>query len=225
MFLVKMLKYVFKKLGYELIKDKRSNILKGLKLPNEVLTNCRVLSTREDVLKLLPKQMVVAEIGVAYGEFSRQIIDNTNPIKFYAIDYFKGDEFWGRNTFSENKLSHIDYIKQQFKVEIDKGIFHIEQGLSWDVLNNFEDNFFDYVYLDAGHDYESVKKDIHVLLKKIKNGGIIQFNDYLLYDWVSNLPYGVVRAVDELLQNKQHEVLYYCLNTAGFNDIVVRINK
>lgn len=225
MFLVKIFKYFFNKLGYELIKDKRRNILQGLKLPKEVLNNCRVLSTREDVLPLLPKQMVVAEVGVAYGEFSREIINNTNPIKFYAIDYFKGNDFWGRNTFTENKLSHEEYIKLQFKTEIEKDIFHIKKGLSWDVLNNFEDNFFDYVYLDAGHDYESVKKDIAILLKKIKNGGIIQFNDYLLYDWVSNLPYGVVRAVDELLQNKQHQVLYFCLNVAGYNDIVVRINK
>lgn len=225
MFLEKLLKSVVNKLGYELIKDKRKFITQGLTLPMHVFTNCKLLPNRNAVLPFLPKQMVIAEVGVAYGEFSREIIDVANPSKFYAIDYYQGEEFWGRNTFEKNKLSHEDYIKQQFNKEIEQGIFYTKKGLSWDVLNTFSDNFFDYVYLDAGHDYESVKKDIEVLLKKVKNGGVIQFNDYIIYDWVSKLPYGVVKAVDELLQNNQHEVLYYCLHKGGFNDIVVKINK
>ncbi|MDR1072728.1 MAG: class I SAM-dependent methyltransferase [Treponema sp.] len=79
--------------------------------------------------------------------------------------------------------------------------------------------------MDAAHDYDSVKKDIKVLLKKVKNNGIIQCNDYTLYDWATNNPYGVVRALDEILVSGKHEIIFFCLQPGGFNDIVVKIKK
>lgn len=146
-----------------------------------------------------------------------------HPDKFYAIDIFKGgpgNDFWDRDDFSKLNLQHKDFIERKFKDEIDKGVFFTREGRSWDVLEAFDDDYFDYVYLDGAHDYESVKKDIMVLLKKIKNQRIIQFNDYSL-----SVPMGVVRAVDEMRINNRHKIIYFCLHPTGFNDIVVRINK
>ncbi|MDR2447402.1 MAG: class I SAM-dependent methyltransferase [Treponema sp.] len=170
----------------------------------------------------------MAEIGVAYGDFSRKIIDNMNPSKFYAIDIFSsgpGEDFWGRTDWTDLNMGQKEFIERKFANEIGKGKFILKKGLSWDVLETFDDNYFDYVYLDAAHDYDSVKKDIRVLLNKVKNNGIIQFNDYTLYDWATNTPYGVIRAVDEMLVSDKHEIIFFCLQTSGFNDIVVKIKK
>jgi hypothetical protein len=179
-------------------------------------------------LSFLPRGGIMAEVGVAYGDFSRKIIEKMNPDKFYAIDTFagcSGRDFWDRTDFRDLKIGQQEYIENKFRKEIDKGVFFVKKGCSWEVLETFEDNYFDYVYLDAAHDYESVKKDILVLKKKIKNNGIIQFNDYTIYDWISKYPYGVIRAVDELLVNGEHEIMFFCLQTEGFNDIVVKIKK
>ncbi|MDR0707082.1 MAG: class I SAM-dependent methyltransferase [Treponema sp.] len=170
----------------------------------------------------------MAEIGVAYGDFSRKIIDSMNPCKFYAIDIFSsgpGEDFWGRTDWTDLNMGQKEFIERKFANEIGKGKFILKEGLSWDVLETFDDNYFDYVYLDAAHDYDSVKKDIRVLLNKVKNNGIIQFNDYTLYDWATNTPYGVIRAVDEMLVSDKHEIIFFCLQTGGFNDIVVKIKK
>lgn len=65
-----------------------------------------------------------------------------------------------------------------------------------------------------------------VLLRKLKPGGIIQFNDYIMYNYIIHEPYGVAHVVSELLHdNINSEVLYYCLcPSGGFDDIIVKIN-
>ena len=196
-------------------------------IPSSCLLNTRVLFNREAALDYIPQHTIVAEVGVAFGDFSRKIIDIIKPNKFYAIDFF--DEnipgFWGKNYFERDNMTHQQWYENRFKNELDLGIVEIRRGYSWEVLEAFEDNYFDYVYLDAAHDYESVKKDIGMLVKKIKRHGIIQFNDYVLYDVYTHVYYGVVAAVNEFISNTNSEVLYYCFQNQRFDDIVVSLNK
>ena len=120
----------------------------------------------------------------------------------------------------------MTYLKnREFRNEIEEGIFEVKQGLSWDVLAEFPDNYFDYAYLDAGHSYENVARDVAILRQKIKEGGIIQFNDYIRYDYMAHMFYGIVPVVNELIEKSNSEVLYYCLSENGFDDIVLRYQK
>ena len=43
-------------------------------------------NTRENFLRFLPKNAVVAEIGVATGDFSAQILALSKPKRFHLID-------------------------------------------------------------------------------------------------------------------------------------------
>ena len=73
---------------------------------------------------------------------------------------------------------------------------NIIKGDSKDILNNINRNEFDYVFLDGGHKYETVKNDLVNLLQVIKNGGTIVCDDY-------NLTYapGIKKAIDEYVLN------------------------
>jgi len=57
----------------------------------------------------------------------------------------------------------------------------------------FKDKSVDFVYIDALHDYDSVKQDIKLWLPKIRNGGYIGGHDY----GYPPLP-DVKKAVDEI---------------------------
>lgn len=57
----------------------------------------------------------------------------------------------------------------------------------------FQDNSLEFVFLDARHDYESVRADILAWLPKVAPGGWLGGDDYCPH-WP-----GVVRAVDEML--------------------------
>lgn len=204
------------------------NIQKGKWLNADSLENARLLPSRFDALQHISQGGIIAEVGVAYGLFSRKLLDTLKPAEFHAIDTYNlqpADEPWGQNRLRDTGLNHRQYIERSFAREIAENRFFVHQGLSWDALESFPDNYFDYVYLDAGHDYESVSKDIGVLARKVKDGGIIQFNDYILLDWKSGACFGVVRAVDEFLLSGTHEFLFLCLEPEGYYDAVVRVRK
>ena len=50
----------------------------------------------------------------------------------------------------------------------------------------------DMIFLDGGHSYETVSKDLSLILKSIKKGKRIICDDY------NQVNYGVKKAVDEL---------------------------
>ena len=54
----------------------------------------------------------------------------------------------------------------------------------------FEDNYFDFIFIDADHKYKFVIEDMIHWYPKLKIGGIFSGHDW-------RVPNGVVRAVDE----------------------------
>jgi hypothetical protein len=220
--------------SWELLMLKRNFYMGGPPLPIRAgaLESAVLLPDRADALNYMPKNGMAAEVGVAYGDFSRKIIDSTNPKKFYAIDFFSQNDpfsgFWGIDDFRKDNMPHQQWYENRFKTEIESGMMETRQGMSWDCISKFPDDYFDYVYLDAAHDYNSVKKDIDALKSKVKDGGYIQFNDYCIGPALS-IPYGVINAVNEFVNSGLCKIKYFCLNNEpkyiGFPDIVVQLQK
>lgn len=221
-------------LGMSIPEDKLSYLYEWLTLPQNKINNCRMIVGRNAVLSHFDKGLTIAEVGVAFGAFSYKLINIMQPKKFYAIDYFFADNPFLENTsftslpggenFKKSGLTMIEYYKSRFSKDIESGSVDVKQGLSWEVLARFEDDTFDYIYLDAAHDYESVTKDIEVIKRKVKKGGIIQFNDYgYMNATAKEYAYGVLPAVNKFLWDNDCEVLFYCINSNGLNDLVVKI--
>jgi len=58
----------------------------------------------------------------------------------------------------------------------------------------------DYVFLDGGHDYQTVKNDLNNCSEVIDNNGTVLCDDY-------NLSYapGVKKAIDEYVESKNYK--------------------
>jgi hypothetical protein len=61
----------------------------------------------------------------------------------------------------------------------------------------YKDKTIDFIFIDANHDYDNVKKDIEAWLPKVKIGGIIAGHDYIMCSWP-----GVVNAVNDFFVGK-----------------------
>jgi hypothetical protein len=226
----KAIKQLFSSMGYTIIKTLPEEVdrMVPLQLPQQLFENSKVCASREDVLPLLPKGGVIAEVGVAYGNFSALLLEILQPEKFIAIDSFaftEDNEPWKQTIVKDSKLSHLEYYKRRFEKEITAGRLEIKKGLSWDGLAQLPAASIDYLYLDAGHSYEEVVKDMQQVKRVIKDTGIIQFNDYTLFDAFAFVPYGVPKAVHEFILEGNYEILYLCLHRQFFCDIVVRKRK
>ena len=91
----------------------------------------------------------------------------------------------------------FEYTWDDVKLEFEKNTRHFNniihhKDFSYNISNQFQDNQYEFVYIDADHTYESVKKDLELYLPKVKNGGIIGGHDYT-DNWVE-----VRQAVDEV---------------------------
>lgn len=193
-------------------------------LPEDKLNLSRLYSNRKVMLDALPIKIGgrALEIGVALGDFSRAIMDRMQPEIFYAADIFEMHEaasHWGTpSSVLFNGMSHKDFFLDRFKGEQVVAL----AGPSSQTLHQIDDNSLDLIYVDAEHTYEPVKADAETSLRKLRRGGIMIFNDYTLFDQYMGVAYGVVRAVNELVNDHDLEVLGLALEINMFCDIAVR---
>jgi hypothetical protein len=224
-----LLKNLFLRAGYTVLRgDLRKSIRDNSENtvpPTRLLKNARIFADRAELLKELPLGGTAVEVGVAYGDLTRQILDIMQPDTFIAIDSFgisAEDEPWGRHLLKDSGSNHYDYYCTQFRDHIQEGRMFVRKGMSWDMIAALPDNSVDYMYVDADHSYDSVCKEIKALKPKMKPDGIIQFNDYTLFDYKSLVAYGVPGAVHAFMLAENYEMLYLSLHPLGNYDVVIR---
>lgn len=104
-----------------------------------------------------------------------EIINSGKNIKFDCVDTW---EFF--DSFTDISEVAYDNLYEIFLQNIEpvKESIGVVRKLSWDAASNYDDESLDFVFIDAGHDYESVKKDLVSWLPKIKKNGVIAGHDY-----------------------------------------------
>ena len=168
----------------------------------------------------LKKPKIFLEIGVFHGVTARNVCEllfkiHHNDFKYIGLDLFeKNDENKSEiipNTNFSNPLKQIyfKYIKKQdpyTKEAVEdllkkfKDNVHLIKGNSNKVLKKIDMTKIDYVFLDGGHDYDTVKNDLDSCSEVIDNNGTILCDDY-------NLSYapGVKKAIDEYVENNNYK--------------------
>jgi hypothetical protein len=166
---------------------------------------------RTKFLTKMPMGGIVAEVGVAEGEHARLIRDITKPKRLYLVDPWvsANNPNYGSDAMKLISDDGVDILEEgKFSVGIHKDDIVAMKEYSVEASKKFPDEFFDYVYIDANHSYESVKEDIEHWYPKVKPGGYISGHDYR-HGQRSGLAakYGVVRAVHELLEEYGLELI------------------
>jgi hypothetical protein len=71
----------------------------------------------------------------------------------------------------------------------------------------FEDDYFDFIYIDAAHDYDSVKDDLEAWWPKLQDGGIFSGHDYFPDTRIwRGKACGVYQAVNEFAEKMGTQV-------------------
>lgn len=142
------------------------------------------------------------EIGVSEGNFSEIIVSNFGLSKIYLVDPWKEypKEEYPDSTNCSQKEQDERYQKVLSRMEKYGDRVAIIRKESIEVSKCFDDEYFDFIYIDANHTYESTKQDIEEWYPKLKKGGVFAGHDYR--NGVTRLgTYGVKKAVDEFCHN------------------------
>jgi hypothetical protein len=72
------------------------------------------------------------------------------------------------------------------------------------------------IYLDADHSFEAVVRDAAAAKRKISDGGILIFTDYMIINHYDMHWYGVVAVVNKLVVEQGFEVIGFALDRRCF---------
>lgn len=140
-----------------------------------------MLNYRNELCKLFERHNVLgngAEIGVAKGRFANEILTEYSGHVFLIDAWAKQDiNIYDDIENSEDSVNNLDICLNNLK-KFNKR-FTIIRKFSEDAVKDIKDESLDFVYIDANHKYDYVKKDIEIWCKKIRKGGIISGHDYL----------------------------------------------
>ena len=177
--------------------------------PQEGVEHRPKRSTREDILHRMPKESVCAEIGVDRGDLSSKILEVIQPKRLHLIDPWKHEE---EDLYRDSRYGGLgpdgqiimekryNEVTDRFAEELRTRQVLIHRSFSDVASEEFEDSYFDWVYIDGNHLYEFVKKDLELYYPKIKVNGYITGDDYGAQDnWWAN---GVQKAVDEFVSHR-----------------------
>ena len=167
----------------------------------------------EEIRKSKPKNFL--EIGVFHGVTARNVCELLYKIYNTDFNYIGLDLFEISDDNKNEIIPNIDfknplkkiyfkYIKRQdpYSLLSVKDLLkkfennvHLIKGNSNKKKKKINMSKIDYVFLDGGHEYETVKNDLNSCIEVVKKNGTILCDDY-------NLSYapGVKKAIDEFVK-------------------------
>lgn len=136
---------------------------------------------------------VFVEIGVLHGKslafLGVEIVNSGKSIELHAVDSFR---------WNDEQLAKFVH-----NLEPVKNILTIHAGLSHEVANHFADKSVDFLFIDADHSYECVKRDIEAWLPKMRSGSVISGHDFD----IDSFP-GTCQAVEEAFGKRRIQLSY-----------------
>ena len=178
----------------------------------------------DEVSKKKPKNFL--EIGVFHGVTARNVCEllfnlHGKNFNYIGLDLFEEsnenkDEVIPNTNFSSNPIKqfYYKYIKRQNPYSLEaveelldkfKNNIYLIKGNSNKVLNKIDMSKIDYVFLDGGHEYNTVLNDLNCCSAVIKNNGTVLCDDYDL----QQAP-GVKKAIDEFVKKNNFSCSIIC---------------
>jgi hypothetical protein len=140
------------------------------------------------------------ELGVAFGGFSKRLLERNSSLFLYGVDMYAGDR---GHDVSQYKAALRNTAAFRDRYNLLRARFD-------EILDLFEDEYFDFMYVDGyAHTGEEGGQTFRDWFSKVKPFGIFAGDDYHP-DWPL-----VVQEVDEFLRENDLPLLTIANTAAG----------
>lgn len=147
---------------------------------------------------------VFVEIGAYLGRstlyLASRIKQSGKKIRVYVVDLWDGwfyDDYRQQTPMAESADVFWHFIRNVRRAGAEDVVCPLKMP-SEKASSLFEDGTLDFVFVDADHGYEAVRRDLHCWFPKVKRRGVLAGHDYVNNDFP-----GVRRAVDEFFMEQE----------------------
>lgn len=185
-------------------------------------------TTREHLLRLLPQGGEVAEIGVATGDFSQEILAAAKPRRLHLIDPWEHQDRAdyardANNVAASAQEARFEAVLARFRTQIDDGAVKVYRDYAEDAAIFFGAGQLDWIYVDGMHTAEAAYNDLVTYAPKIREGGFIVGHDYTNHSQARKWNFGVVEAVNRFVLECGYE--FVALTIENFPTYVLTKSK
>ena len=120
------------------------------------------------------------ELGVQRGYFTRAMLSNwLDCSEYHLVDLWGHQENYSDvANLNQNEQEKIYGVAMK-TVNPWKEKIHVCRNYTINCVNNYADEHFDFIYVDARHDYKGVWEDIVAYWPKLRVGGVMAGHDYV----------------------------------------------
>jgi predicted O-methyltransferase YrrM len=133
----------------------------------------------------------VVEVGCYVGLTTRSLVDASSTVIVHAIDHFEGnpnDRLGDLSQKHGKETIHRTFCENLSDCLFKRVFLHVGSSELYARIWPFQ---ADLIFIDACHDYESVKRDIRAWSPHVRQGGVLCGHDYGVFE-------GVTRAANEI---------------------------
>lgn len=140
---------------------------------------------RDDLAKLFGELNLNtgAEIGVDRGDYSEVLCKANSKLHLYSIDPWASYVYPSGLSGVNEQQAYFDGCYEKTKERLAPYNCTIVRKTSLEAAKDFPDNYFDFVYIDANHDFVNITNDLDTWKKKVKVDGILAGHDYAYFSY------------------------------------------
>lgn len=139
------------------------------------------------------------EIGVLNAETSLFFLQEFKNLSLVGIDPIIPD------SMEASLIGDIKIIEANVAIYKDRWKFY--QDFSFNVYGEFENESFDFIFIDGDHTYDAVYQDFELYLPKVKTGGLVFMHDSRMNRGGANFHIGSSEFADKTIANDDRVTL------------------
>lgn len=175
----------------------------SLSLPTDKTTLCTMggpgvptFKERDDLGTILQSEGFTRglELGVQHGIYAHTILSKWhNCTEYHLVDLWAVQENYEDVANVNQAQQDKNYESTLGRLKAYKDKLHVCRNYTSTCVHNLEDGYFDFIYVDARHDFKGVWEDLQHYWPKLRTGGILAGHDYIAQedvkhnqDWTKN---------------------------------------
>jgi predicted O-methyltransferase YrrM len=172
----------------------------------------RLLPNRRALLQHVSRGGVIAEVGVADGNFAAEILASCAPRRLILIDK------WEVERFRDGRAR----VEERFAAEIGSGQVEIRQGASLEMLAALPPGELDLIYIDTDHSYATTRAELELAARAVRPDGRIAGHDFCVGNIEAPVVYGTIPAAHDFCVSSDWGYEFLTLESEGHFSFCLR---